>query len=166
MGGEVMYNELQVADGGSPAESPTDDKDLYRYAGKELGRVKRHLVNGGFDNKFDDDGPPPKGVAGVLPYREYKQLLRDLNAILSKNRTKTGDIVGLFSLMILYMPVFVVRRKARSKRRRKGLAGVLDDFNEGHPKILVWLDRSAGDLVFSEAVISLEAPAEGALEEG
>lgn len=54
------------------------------------------------------------------------------------------------------MPVFVVRRKSRAKRRRKGLVGVLDDFNEAHPSVLVWLDRSAGDLVFSEAVISLE----------
>eukprot|EP00038_Savillea_parva_P029193 m.69407 g.69407 ORF g.69407 m.69407 type:complete len:116 (+) comp8581_c0_seq3:494-841(+) len=48
-----------------------DDQDLLAYPGKELGRVHRHLVNGGFDNKFDTDQLPSKAVAEILPYREY-----------------------------------------------------------------------------------------------
>jgi hypothetical protein len=58
----------------------------------------------------------------------------------------------------MYMPVFVIRRKKRAKRRKKGLVQVLEDFNDTHPSLVIWLDRCSGELIFSEAVISLEAP--------
>lgn len=69
MGGDTEYSELQQTDDAGEAASPDDDKEIYRYPGKELGRVKRYLVNGGFDNKFDDESPPPKGVAPIIPFR-------------------------------------------------------------------------------------------------
>lgn len=55
-----------------PSDVPDEDSsDLFKYPGQELGRVQRRLVNGGFDNKFDDEMPPPKGVGPKLPYRQY-----------------------------------------------------------------------------------------------
>ena len=58
---------------------------------------------GGFDFKYETDvlSPPPVAVARAVPRKDFNRLLADLNDVLHKNRTKTGDMVGLGLLMIL-----------------------------------------------------------------
>lgn len=59
----------------------------------------------------------------------------------------------LFLLHTRYVPLFTVRRKKRAKRRRKGIAGVIDSFNASHTGVVVRVDRVSGDLLICEALV-------------
>jgi hypothetical protein len=61
------------------------------------------IFAGGFDFKYetDESRPPPVAVARAVPRKDFRKLVAALNEVLHKNRTKTGDIVGLAFLQIL-----------------------------------------------------------------
>lgn len=117
--------------------------------GQILGRVKKYLVNGGFDMKFENE-EFPAGLNGRVSYREFAKLVNELNEEISRYRTKKGDMIALSALLLMYMPVFLYRKKKRSKKRKKSITTILDQWNEAHPYVQTKIDKTTGDLVFQE----------------
>eukprot|EP00040_Diaphanoeca_grandis_P004121 m.27146 g.27146 ORF g.27146 m.27146 type:complete len:205 (-) comp15693_c0_seq2:36-650(-) len=126
-----------------PAYSPTSTS----RRGEILTRVKKYLVNGGFDMKYDI-AVYPVGLENKVDPDDFGELLEDLNIAIGKHRTRTGDILALGALTILYMPVFAYRRKKKAKRRAVSVAAVLKEFNSKHPGLRTRVDRNSGDLLF------------------
>eukprot|EP00041_Stephanoeca_diplocostata_P008004 m.114937 g.114937 ORF g.114937 m.114937 type:complete len:174 (+) comp17129_c0_seq1:239-760(+) len=128
------------------------EKKSNGYPGKVVARVKKYLVNGGFDMKFDRDAFP-SALQNRLSYEEFLDLVDMLNLVVSKHRTKKADIVGLFALSIFYMGPFMHRKKKRSKKRKVETAEVLLQFNNEHQHLRARINRNTGDLEFQEWIL-------------
>lgn len=117
--------------------------------GRIVARVKKYIVNGGVDMKFDNE-EFPRGLEGKLSYRDFMTLVDGINEAYGAHRTKSREVALLFGLTLLYMPFFVSAKKKRSKKRKALVKDIFEKFNEEHPMLRIRIDRASGELLFQE----------------
>eukprot|EP00039_Didymoeca_costata_P018118 m.332183 g.332183 ORF g.332183 m.332183 type:complete len:154 (+) comp16894_c0_seq1:89-550(+) len=146
MGRYEEFGEAVLAQPVAPVPPAYQAQNVVRLKQKVI--VKKYLINGGLDMKFEHE-EFPAGLAGIVPHREFKELIEALNDALSRHRSKKVDQALLVaSMALLPMIPFVMRRKKRSKARKAAMKPIIEAFNNNHVNVMVRIDRNSGFLIF------------------
>lgn len=103
--------------------------------------VPQRIVSGGLDSKFETD-PYDVKLHGLMSPDQYTEAIENLNEKMRKSRA--GKIDGALlatSIFVVPLPLWGVRHRSRTKKRKQLLREAIHDFNTRYPELMMRWNR-------------------------